>query len=285
MFQQYKISLLRRYYRLINWNSWRKHRHFSEYRDVALGKSGADFTCRIYNEASEGQQPVILFFHGGGWMLGDLTTHHPFCQQLAEQTSCTVISVDYRLAPEHRFPTAHEDCLQAFDWASRMYGGHGRNIILAGDSAGGNLALCTALDRSASSKNISGVLAIYPITDHYNTGLSSYSERGTGHALTAGLMHNFWDTYLGNIDPGAPDVRRALPLKSEALNTLPRTMVVTAEYDPLRDEGIELVRKLESYAVATHHCHYNSQHGFACSEGLTSDHVAMMNAIKGWVKD
>ncbi len=283
LFQRAIIGLLRLYYRLLNWMAWRKHSKPSQYVDIAIESSGTELTGRIYNDQSESRSPVIIFFHGGGWMLGDLRSHHPFCGQLADKTGSTVISVGYRLAPEHRFPQAHVDCLRAVNWVADRYGNGNRDIVLAGDSAGGNLALCTALEETPSNRRINGVLAIYPITDHYNAGFNSYTERGSGYALTSSLMHTFWDTYLGGLSPEDNQVRRALPLHSRTLDKLPRTMIITAEFDPLRDEGVSMARKLEEHDVETLHCHFNSQHGFACSEGLTDDHVAMMETIERWL--
>jgi acetyl esterase len=220
---------------------------------------------RVYAPAGAGAAaPAIAFFHGGGWVIGSLETHDNFCRALANRSAAVVVSIDYRLAPEHRFPAAAEDCYAATRWIAERgseLGADGSRLAVAGDSAGGNLAAVVALmcrDRSGPSLRHQGL--IYPVTDP-DFDRPSYLDNAEGYLLTRAAMQWFWDHYV-------PDAARrhdayAAPLRAEKLAGVAPATVVTAEYDPLRDEGEAYAERLRDAGVPTTLTRYDGQiHGF-----------------------
>jgi cation diffusion facilitator CzcD-associated flavoprotein CzcO/acetyl esterase/lipase len=213
-----------------------------EIADSVLPGPAGDLAYRLYRPSSAGPHPLIAYFHGGGWVLGSQDSDDPFCRDLCVRTGAVVVSVNYRHAPEDRFPAAVDDAFAAVGWiaanASRL-GGIPGQLAVAGWSAGGNLAAITCqLARDAGGPDIAGQLLLNPVTD-CDLGRSSYSRNGEGFILTAALMRWFWDYYANEADRTAPT---ASPLRG-TLAGLPPAVVVTAEFDPLCDEG-------EAYAQA-----------------------------------
>ena len=288
MLQLLKVWAFRWWYRLSSYLAWRKFNDGPAGTGLNIPTGNGTVPARSYTGACGSEHPLIVYFHGGGWLIGDLNTHDHCCRALARHTGCSVVAIDYRLAPEHPYPAAHDDCLAATHWLAEslpsMPPCDGR-IILAGDSAGGNLAVCSALEADERArKTLAGVLSIYPVTDHYSADFGSYTERATGQLLTRDLMQWFWDTYLG--DTGPDDAMRARPLLSENLAQLPPLMVVTAERDPLRDEGAALAQRCRDTGVPVDYRHYgDAEHGFACSEGETADFLPLMDQLKQWLED
>jgi len=208
--------------------------------------------------------PVIAFFHGGGWVLCDLETHDGLCRQLANGAGAIVMSVDYRLAPEHRFPAAAEDAYAATGWlhehASEI-GGDATRLVVAGDSAGGNLcAVVTLMARDRGGPPLAAQLLLYPVLDHkFDT--SSYRENAEGYFLTTAQMRWYWKQYLGPDGDGASPY--ASPLRAPDLRGLPPAWIVVAGNDPLRDEGLAYGRRLEEAGVQTAvRCYDGMFHGF-----------------------
>lgn len=204
-----------------------------------------DIPIRIYdNRPDRAAGPVLVFFHGGGWVIGDLDTHDPYCAEAARQLDMPVIAVDYRLAPEHPFPAAPEDCEAAARWVANNIACTG--LVLSGESAGGNLTIVTALslrDKPAS-KPVIAIHPIYPaVTTHDDW--QSYRDFGEDHLLTKGGM-----TWFGNHYAADPADYRASPLDFPA-DGLPPTLLVTASLDPLRDQGRAYAAKLVEAGVAT----------------------------------
>ena len=203
-----------------------------------------DIPVRVY--ASEGDNlPVVMYYHGGGWVLGDIDSHDGTCKQLlAELGEAVVVSVDYRLAPEHKYPAAADDCYAAAAWVAENgaeIGGDGSRMAVCGDSAGGNLsAVVSQMARDKGGPAIAAQVLHVPVTDH-NYDYPSYSENAEGYLLTRASMVWFWDHYLNSDADG--EQAYASPLKASDLSNLPPALVQTAEYDPLRDEG-------EAYAAA-----------------------------------
>ncbi|MEI7054510.1 alpha/beta hydrolase [Nocardioides sp. CCNWLW239] len=219
---------------------------------VVPGPAG-DIDVRIYRPIATGSLPTVVMFHGGGWVVGDLDTHEDQARNLANLCEAVVVSVDYRLAPEHPFPAAYEDALAAVRWAvdnATNLGGDGR-VAVAGDSAGGNLSAVVAQVFAAEGRELAGQLLIYPATD-MTSGYPSYAENGHGYFLELPTMKWFSDNYVGAADRSDP---RLSPIKGR-LRGLAPAVVVTAEFDPLRDEGIAYAKALESSGVPTtyHHC-------------------------------
>jgi acetyl esterase len=203
-------------------------------------------------EAGEGPLPTVVFFHGGGFVIGDLDTHDNQCRWVCREVGAVVLSVAYRTAPEAPFPAAGEDCLAAVRWAAAHIdelGGDPGALVLAGDSAGANLAAVTAQAcRDAGEPALAAQLLVYPATDLTDDAGERYPSRADnaeGYFLTADDMRWFGGNYVGGADPADP---RLSPLHG-TLEGLPPAVVVTAEYDPLRDEGEAYARALDDAGV------------------------------------
>lgn len=212
--------------------------------DRTIPGPGGDIPVRIYTPSGSGPMPCLVYFHGGGWVIGDISTTDSVCRVMANQTGAVVVSVDYRLAPEHKFPAPFDDCEAAVRWVAANAGAIGvdpSRIAVGGDSAGGNLSAAVALKlRDTSGPKLCFQLLVYPVTDHrLDTG--SYKANGEGHLLTTDMMRWFWDHYVSS--PADSDNPYVSPLRAKSLAGLPPALVITAEYDPLRDEG-------EAYAAA-----------------------------------
>jgi acetyl esterase len=214
--------------------------------------------------APDAAQPVLVYFHGGGWVIGDLDTHDTLCRELALHSGCVVIAVDYRLGPEHRFPAAVDDCIAATQWihahAAELKVDASR-LAVGGDSAGGNLAAVVALAaRDAGNIPIAFQLLIYPATDMRRTA-PSHETNGQGYLLTRDTIRYFHDHYI--TDPAHDLDWRSSPLLHEDLGNLPPAFVLTAGYDPLRDEGLMYAQRLsEAGNRATYICFDRQIHGF-----------------------
>jgi acetyl esterase len=189
-----------------------------------------DIPVRVYRP-SEGRLPVTMWFHGGGWTVGAIDQHDAVCRMLALEADTIVVSVEYRLAPEHRYPAALEDCLAATRWAAETFAGP---FAVAGDSAGGNLATAVALRaRDEGGPPLSFQLLVQPALDA-EMSYPSHRENGKDYLLTGTTMAWFWANYLDSHDPRDPLVS---PIYARDLSRLPPAFIATAEFDPLRDEG------------------------------------------------
>jgi acetyl esterase/lipase len=231
--------------------------------DRDLPGPGGAVPVRIYRPASDTPLPVVVYFHGGGWVIGDITSHDTPCHRLAAGVPAVVVSVDYRLAPEHRFPAAVEDCDAVTAWVAAHaaeLGADPTRLAVAGDSAGGNLAAVTARRaRDRGDPPIAFQLLIYPCTD-MTRALPSHVENGTGYLLDADAMSWFIAHYLDGADPRQPD---ASPLHAEDLAGLPPALVLTAGFDPLRDEGEAYASRLREAGVPATTSRYDGMiHGF-----------------------
>jgi acetyl esterase len=219
--------------------------------DRTVPGPAGEIPVRVYTPAGEGPFPVVVYFHGGGWVIGDLEVVDQPCRQLASAAGAIVVSVDYRLAPEHRYPAAFDDSYAATVWVgahAAEIGGDPARLAVAGDSAGGNLAAAVALAaRDRGGPELAAQLLIYPVTD-FNFGTASYQDNREGYLLTKGSMQWFWAHYLGAQDLDKDPY--ACPLRADSLVGLPPAYVATSEYDPLRDEGEAYARRLEEAGVA-----------------------------------
>lgn len=234
-----------------------------ENRKIA-GPGGYQLPIRIYTPAGTGALPVLVFFHGGGWVLGDLESHDANCRELANKAGCIVVAVDYRLAPEHKFPAAPEDCYAATKWAvlnAASFGGDPSRVAVGGDSAGGNLAAAVAqmaADRGAPS--LTYQLLIYPVTN-YAFDTPSYRDNAEGYLLTRDTMQWFWKEYLGSDEDGKNAY--ASPMQARELRRVAPAFVLTAEFDPLRDEGEAYAARLKEAGVPVEVKRYDGAiHGF-----------------------
>ena len=258
-----------------------------EARDLAIPNG---LTARLYTPPDgNGPLPVLVYAQGGGWAAGSIETHDPFCRLLAEAAGMMVFSVEYRLAPEHPFPAALDDMLSAYRWVSAHaadFGGDPGRLLLGGDSAGGNLAAVTANIVCAAEEPASpkGLLLLYPVMDHPSAPHGSYIENGSGCGLEMSLMHWFWRQYARDV---APDDPRVSPLRAPNVPALPATLVATAEYDPLRDEGLAYAKKLESAGVAVTQMHApDMHHNFPVHPGTVArfpQSVAALEEIAAWL--
>jgi len=227
------------------------------------GPAGA-IPVRVYTPAGHGPRPILVYFHGGGWVLGSLDTHDGTSRSLATGAGCIVVSVDYRLAPEHKFPAAAEDAYAATRWVAEhaaSLGGDPARIAVGGDSAGGNLtAVVSLMARDRGGPPLAFQLLIYPVTAAPSEN-ASYRDNATGYFLTAAAMHWFWGHYThGGADDANP---YAAPLRASDLTRLPPAFVITAEYDPLRDEGEAYAKRLRDAGVAVQSKRYPGIiHGF-----------------------
>jgi acetyl esterase len=246
--------------------------------------------ARIYTPTilrkADGAAPCLVFFHGGGWVIGDLDSHDVVCRKLAHEGELIVISVDYRLAPEHKFPAAADDAIAATKWVAAnaiSLGIDTKRLMVGGDSAGGNLAAVVALvARDGDGPDIAGQVLIYPATDFAMTH-PSHSEPETSILLTHSVIKWFSNLYLG----GAADVHdwRASPARAKTLAGLPPAYVLTAGADPLRDEGDEYAERLKEAGVPVSYRHFPGQfHGFFTMGKLLQQANVAACDIGGWLK-
>ncbi len=209
--------------------------------------------------------PTIVYYHGGGWVIGDLDSHDAVARALCNRAGMSVLSVDYRLAPEAKYPAAAEDAYAAVAWINSMYdqqSGRADRIAVAGDSAGGNLAAVVAqMARDRGGPRIDAQVLIYPVTD-FNFETESYKVNGGGeYGLSEAGMRWFWDLYLNDDAEGAQPY--ASPIRAEDLSNLPRSLTITAEYDSLRDEGEAYAAALAAAGVQSSCTRYDGViHGF-----------------------
>jgi acetyl esterase len=242
---------------------------------------------RIYTPLGEGPFPLMVFFHGSGFVVCSLDTHDGMARNLCAGTGCMVVSVDYRLAPEAKFPAAPADCLAATRWAAAnaaALGADPSRMLVAGDSAGANLAAVTAIRiREEGGPTLTGQLLIYPVTDYYDPGTPSMIENAEGYGLTRAGMIWFWNHYLaGSADAASP---HASPLRASDLSRLPPALVVTAEYDPLRDEGEYYADRLRQAGVPTAMKRWDGMnHGFFFWPGVVDRAGAAMDEACAWVR-
>ena len=225
---------------------------------------GPDIPVRIYTPIGDGPFPVLGWFHGGGWVVGDLDTADGTARHLAVGTGCVVVSVDYRLAPEAKFPAAADDCYAATQWIAQNAASINvdpARLAVGGDSAGSNLAAAVTL----MAKNRGGLplvfqLLVYPVTAmDFSTG--SYRQNANGYLLSGDGMKWYWNQYLSSeVDAANP---YAAPLVAKDLSGLPPALVITAEFDPLRDEGEAYGQRLQAAGVTTTCSRYDGMiHGF-----------------------
>jgi acetyl esterase len=257
---------------------------------LAIPAPHGSIPARIYTpktlRQAAGLAPCLVFFHGGGWVIGDLDSHDVVCRKLAAEGELIVISVDYRLAPEHKFPAAIDDAIDATKWIAANAASLGidaSRLMVGGDSAGGNLAAVVAISaRDGNGPAIAGQVLIYPAIDFAMTH-PSHREPETSILLTHSVIRWFADHYLN----GAADVHdwRASPVRATTLIGLPPAYVLTAGADPLRDEGDEYARRLKQAGVPVTYRHFPGQfHGFFTMGKLLQQANVAASEIGVWLK-
>ncbi|WP_257549360.1 alpha/beta hydrolase [Sphingopyxis sp. DBS4] len=256
----------------------------AEVRDLTLDTAAGPIPARLYHPAPGTELPLLFFLHGGGWVFGTIETHDPLCRALASAAEVAVLSLDYPRAPEHRHPVALDAMHAALVAAAAQADALGidpARIAVGGDSAGGNLsaALCLKL-RDEGGPAVAHQLLFYPVIDNDFTR-ASYVENGAGYFLSSAMMQWFWAQYLG--DAGGEPGPLAAPIRAASLAGLPSATVITAEYDPLRDEGNAYAERLAAEGVAVTHSQTPGViHGFASMLGmLPQADVAVGTAAKG----
>ncbi len=232
--------------------------------DRTVSWRDAEVPVRIYTPAGTGPFPILIWCHGGGMVVGDLETADPTARHLTVETGCVTVSVDYRLAPETKFPGACDDCYAAAVWASdnaASIQGDASRMAVGGDSAGGNLAAVVAqMARDRARPGLVFQLLVYPMTA-LDFDTPSYADNADGYLLTRDSMKWYWEQYLGASDDA--EHAYAVPSTARSFRDLPPALVITAEFDPLRDEGEAYAEKLEAAAVPTACSRYDGMiHGF-----------------------
>lgn len=232
-------------------------------QDDAVAGPGGMIPIRIYRPAGTPPFPVLLYIHGGGWVIGSLDSHDDLCRSLCHRSGSVVVSVDYRRAPEARYPAALEDCYAVLNWCAKGAGtlGDRTRLAVAGDSAGGNLSAALSLyARDQGGPPLRLQVLIYPVTNHaFDT--ASYHEAAEGYGLMRVAMVHYWNCYLAKADDGGKPY--ASPLRAPSLEGLPPALIQTAHFDVLRDEGEAYAARLRRAGVAVHCTRYlTMNHGF-----------------------
>ncbi|WP_329448840.1 alpha/beta hydrolase (plasmid) [Streptomyces sp. NBC_01426] len=258
--------------------------------DTTVPAGDREIPIRIYRPVTEpdaGPLPVTLYFHGGGWVFGDLDTQDHIARTVADRSGTIVVSVDYRLAPEHRFPAATDDAYAALTWVADNaagFGGDGERIAVFGESAGGNLAATLAQEalRRGGPCITLQVLA-YPALDRFDDSPSMY-EYTTGPILSRSYLEWFWGAYLGSPDQGADP--RVSPGRYDKLAGLPPAVIATAEHDPLRDQADLYAHKLAEAGVPVQHFPVKGAvHGFLSFTGSVQLSRTVLNQLSGTVAE
>jgi acetyl esterase len=259
-------------------------------KEIAIPAPHGSIPARLYTPKTlrkkEGLAPCLVFFHGGGWVIGNLETHDVVCRKLAHEGELLVLSVDYRLAPEHRFPAAVDDAIASTRWAAanaNQLGIDASRLLVGGDSAGGNMAAVVAIAaRDGNGPKLAGQVLIYPSTD-FSRRHASHREPTTSILLTHSVITWFMANYMGdNIDV---DDWRCSPARAKSLAGLPPTYVLTAGGDPLCDEGDEYAARLRGAGVPVTYRHFPGQfHGFFTMGKLLNQANVAVSEIAAWLK-
>jgi len=253
---------------------------------VVRSPEGHDIPARLYRPRRARSLPLLVFFHGGGWVLGSLDSYDSLCRRLAVQADCAVLSVSYRLAPEHKFPAAPDDALAATRWAganAALLDVDGRRIAVAGDSAGGNLAAVTCVRiRDEGGPGLAGQLLIYPAVRHFMPATGSMVANGSGYFLDLAAMEWFTTHYLRR-DSDQTHPHYAV-VATPDLSNLPPALVITAEYDPLRDEGEHYAERLQAAGNRADSLRFDGMiHGFFGMAGIDRGNEAVERAA-AWLR-
>lgn len=233
-------------------------------QDKEVQGTHGNIPIRIYTPEGEGPFPITMWFHGGGWVIGNIETNDATCRALAESADSIIVSVDYKLSPEYKFPIPFDDCYEATSWVfkyAHTFNGDSGNLAVAGASAGGNLAAAVSLKaRNEKGPSIKQQTLVYPVTD-YDFSYDSYKECKEGYGLEYATMVYFWNSYLSaENDQYNP---YAVPMRAEDLSNLPPAFILTVEFDPLRDEGEAYAKALRISNVPTKLTRYDGMiHAF-----------------------
>jgi acetyl esterase len=255
--------------------------------NLTVPRRDSPVPIRIYAVQEKLPLPVLVFFHGGGWVMCNLDTHDALCRDLCARGKCIVVSVDYRLAPEHPFPEPLDDCVASVRWVAEHiadYGGDATRMAIGGDSSGGNLAAATALRlRDESGPALMGQLLLCPALTPVTEPTPSVIANAHGYGLTRSQLIWFWAQYLHSTQL----IRNpyAFPSLASSLAALPPALVITAEFDPLRDEGASYAERLQLHGVAARHSPYPGMiHNFFLYVGLIDQATTAIDEMTDWLR-
>jgi acetyl esterase/lipase len=254
----------------------------AEVRDVEIPCGAGDIVGRVYEPVPD-PAATIVYYHGGGWVIGSLDSWDALCRTIAADSGCRVVSVDYRLAPEHPFPAAADDAYDSFVWVATNLAG-GRPVVVAGDSAGGNLAAVTALRaRDEDGPPIALQVLVYPVVDHDLTTASYETYADAGLILNRAEMVWFWDHYVP--DAAHRSHPHASPLRAADHAGLPPAYVLIAEHDPLRDEGLAYAAALEEAGVPVTVRRFDDQiHAFFGFVNIMESANEAVSEVATWIR-
>jgi acetyl esterase len=265
------LELLRAAPELENPEIWGLPDEVDEVVDLLIPGPEGKLRVRVYRPRSTELLPVVLWFHGGGWVVGTIESHDPLCRALANRTPCVVVSVDYRLAPEAPFPAGLDDAWAATQWVAEEtleLGADPSRIVVAGDSAGGNLAAAVALRARDAGLPLALQALVYPVID-FDFESESYLRLAEGLNLTRAKMQWYWELYLGGADGLQPE---ASPLRAPDLAGVAPALVQVAEHDPLLSEGEAYAARLEEAGVPVTLTRYDGViHGFIRMPALVAE--------------
>jgi len=254
----------------------------AQVREVVIPGPAGDIPARSYQPTDDPSDiPTVVYLHGGGWVSGDLDSHDALCRALCNRAGMSVLSAHYRLAPEAKYPAAAEDAYAAVAWINSIYdqqGGRSHRIAVAGDSAGANLAaVVSQMARDRGGPQIDAQILIYPVTN-FNFETESYKQNGVDFGLSEAVMRSCWDLYLNDDSEGVQPY--ASPLQAANLSNLPRALTITAEYDPLRDEGEAYACALSAAGVQSSCTRYDGViHGFVSAFEAVPEGSQAINQI------
>ena len=256
--------------------------------DLEIAGPSGPIPVRVYLPVGEGPSPVLVFLHGGGWVRGSLDAYDGLCRRLTNGADCVVVSVGYRRAPEHPFPAGLEDCYAATEWAAENaadIGGDPDRVAVGGDSAGGNLsAAVTLAARDRDGPDLAHQLLIYPAVNPPSVRwFDAYDENGEGYLLEMRGIEWYLEQYVP--DPSHVGNAYAFPLRARDLSELPTATVLTAGFDPLRDEGFAYTERLEEAGVEVEHLHYDSQiHAFLSLYEHIDEGREAIDDVAAWLR-
>jgi acetyl esterase/lipase len=259
----------------------------TEVRNILVPGAAGEIPVRIYNPSPGETLPMVIYVHGGGWVMGSLDVVDRPCRELANAAPCIVASLGYRLSPETKFPGPVEDCYAATRWLvenSEELGADRHQIGIAGDSAGGNLAAAvTLMARDRGGPHLSFQLLIYPVTaPEHDTPHESYTINGEGYMVTRKDMHWFWNHYIDSVEECRDPY--AFPLLADDFSGLPPGLVITAEFDPLRDEGAAYAEHLQRAGVDIERKAYSGAiHGFFWMNGIMDQGRELLGELADYV--
>lgn len=260
--------------------------------DLTVPGPAGDIPIRVYSPEGEGPFPILMFFHGGGFVLQSIETHDELCRYLTLNTGCKVVSVQYRLAPENPFPAAPEDCYAATKWVAEnadKIDGDASKLYVSGDSSGGNLAAVVCLmAKDRNGPKIAKQVLIYPITDYHTkdepSRYPSYEENAIGYGLSNIKMSHYWALYVKDRKEGEHPY--ASPIRAKDLSGLPPALVITIEKDVLRDEGEAYAKRLEEFGVpVTSKRMEGTIHGYLKTFPKAEESVETFELIANFLKE